>query len=225
MRSYSVATARSNYFAVAARLHDLIGSSAHDLRMPFASREFGPDRVPALVCALRSARATMGGCGALGDLAEIQRAILTDIGRVIAIQRIRLDSEGRKVKRMTLGPMGVDGVVFLSSIWNAFYGIGDAPVVTIAEGIETALAMRAMGFPGCVALAGAGRFRSFELPPHWGEIIISGENDGGPSESGWRAAGPHWARQWRNVDVWVPDEPHKDANDHWRARALKGGRP
>jgi putative DNA primase/helicase len=165
-------------------------------------------KAPALIAALRDPRLVMGQCGRLGDLEEVERAILSDPSYVGAIQRIRLDREGRKVERRTLGAMG-NAVVFLSSIWQLFY---DA-TATIAEGVETALAMRSLGFEGCIALAGAGRFRSFELPPHWAAITISGENDAGASESAWRDAGPRWAHAGHDVKVWLPPPALKDAND------------
>jgi putative DNA primase/helicase len=165
-------------------------------------------RSPALICALRDARVIMGACGRLGDLDEVERQVLRDPELIVAVQRIRLTSDGRKLERRSLGPME-NAVVFCSSIFESFY----AGSATIAEGVETALAMRKLGFQGCVALAGAGRFRSFEPPFHWGQITISGENDAGASQSAWRGAGPRWAAADHGIEVWTPPDGFKDAND------------
>ncbi|WP_292529536.1 toprim domain-containing protein [Methylocystis sp.] len=150
----------------------------------------------------------MGVCGRLGDLDEVESQVLRDPELIIAVQRIRLDDHGRKVERRSLGAME-NAVVFWSSIFESFY----AGSATIAEGVETALAMRKLGFQGCVALAGAGRFRTFEPPFHWGQITISGENDAGASQSAWRDAGPRWAAAGHDVAIWTPPDGFKDAND------------
>jgi hypothetical protein len=171
-------------------------------------------RSPALIAAIRDARDTVAACSQLGDLDEVEHAILRDINRVIAVQRIRLTSDGRKIERRSLGVLQ-NGVVFVSSLWEIF----NCATATIAEGVETALAMRALGFQGCVALAGAGRFRTFEPPGHFALITVSGENDSGASEKGWSSAGPRWAAAGHSVDVWTPPAAFKDANDILVSRA------
>lgn len=173
---------------------------------------------PALICVVRSARAVMGACQSLGDPDCVGLSVLRDVSHVRAVQRIRLDDKGRKVERRSLGPMGDDGCVFIGNPFESFY----AAMATIAEGVETALAMRALGHEGCVALAGASRFRSFLPPFHWGAITISGERDDGASERAWRDAGPRWAAEGRDVSVWAPPSGFKDANDFVIARAQKG---
>jgi putative DNA primase/helicase len=165
-------------------------------------------KAPALIAALRDPREAMGACNALGELSTIERRYLADTSLVVAIQRIRLDREGRKVERRSLGAMG-NACVFVGSIWENFYGA----TATIAEGTESALGMKALGFEGVAALAGAGRFRSFTPPPHWAAITISGENDAGASEAAWRDAGPRWAAAGHDVEVWTPPAGLKDAND------------
>ena len=174
-------------------------------------------RSPALICALRDARAVMGACGRLGELAEVESQVLRDPELIVAVQRIRLTSDGKKRERRSLGAME-NAVVLCSSMFESFY----AGSATIAEGVETALAMRKLGFQGCFALAGAGRFRTFEPPFHWGQITISGENDAGASQSAWRDAGPRWAAAGHDVDVWAPLHGLKDANDVVLARAREG---
>lgn len=166
-------------------------------------------RAPALVAALRDPREAMGACNELGDMDAIERRYLRDVSKVTAVQRIRLTMDGRKIERRSLGEME-NAVVFIGSIWESFYGAE----ATIGEGVETMLAMRALGFNGCVALAGSGRFERFEPPFHWGNIVISGENDPKASEKAWRSAGPRWAKAGHFVTVWTPPDPKlKDAND------------
>ncbi len=165
-------------------------------------------RSPALICAVRDARDTVDACSRLGDLDEVEHAILRDPERIIAIQRIRLTPDGKKLERRSLGAMQ-NGVVFVSSLWEIF----NCATATISEGVETALAMRALGFQGCVALAGSGRFKCFEPPGHFALITVSGENDAGASEKGWRDAAPRWAKAGHSVDVWAPPAGLKDAND------------
>jgi putative DNA primase/helicase len=169
---------------------------------------FGAERAPALIAAVRCAWAVMAQCAMLGELEEVERAILSKPELIVAVQRIRLTPDGRKVRCQSLGQMG-DGVAFIGSVWELFYGAQ----ATIAEGVETALAMQIFGHGGVVALGGAGRFRSFEPPYHWADITIAGENDGGASEAGWRAAGNRWAAGGRTVKIWLPPEGCKDAND------------
>lgn len=171
-------------------------------------------RSPALICALRDPRLAMGICQRLGPLEEIEEAFLRDPAHVLAVQRIRLTTKGEKIERSSLGPMQ-NGVVFCGSIWESFY----SATACIAEGVETALAMRKLGFTGCAALAGAGRFRSFVPPFHWGELVVAGENDAGASEGAWRGAGPRWAKDGHNVKVWAPPAGLKDANDLIIAKA------
>lgn len=168
-------------------------------------------RAPALVCAIRSAWAIMGACQKLGDPDAVALEILRDPALVVAVQRIRLDDKGRKIERRSLGSMGDDGVVFIGSPFESFYKAS----ATIAEGVETALAMRALGHESCVALTGASRFRTFRPPLNWGRTVIAAENDDGASERAWRDAGERWSREdRRHVEVISPsDGSLKDAND------------
>ena len=106
-------------------------------------------RAPALIAALRDPQAAMHACSHLDEMDEIERRFLADPANVLAIQRIRLDETGRKVERRSLGPLE-NGVVFVSSIFEQFY----SATATIAEGVESALAARKLGFPGVVAITG-----------------------------------------------------------------------
>ena len=152
-------------------------------RCPFGKS----DRAPALIAALRDVRGVIDAATELGEKDSVEASILRDQKHIVAIHRIRLTQDGKKVDRKSLGPME-GAAAFLSSIWESFYTCS----ATIGEGVETMLAARTLGFKGCLALCGASRFRTFEPPAHLCRIIIAGENDGA-SASAWRAAGARWA--------------------------------
>ncbi len=140
------------------------------------------------------------------EMEDIERRFLTDPANVLSVQRIRLDANGRMVERRSLGPLG-NGVVFVSSIFEQFY----SATATIAEGIESALAARKLGFAGVVAITGVSRLRTFQPPFIWGSITGIAENDAA-SESAWRDAAPRWREKGHRVRVVAP--PTGDANDY-----------
>lgn len=205
------------YFEVERRLPNIIDDKLaltirYHKSCPFGA---GKDafRAPAIVCALRDLRGLCGACQELGDLDEVELGILRDINRVVSIQRIQLSDDGKKVGRgMSLGPMG-DAIILCSSVWDIFY----TSHACISEGLETALTMLALGHEGAMALGGSGRFKSVGLPFQISSVTISGERDAA-SEKGWRQAGERWAREGRDVDIWLPPEGFKDANDVLRPR-------
>ena len=190
---------------------------------PFRDSSGRTVEAPALICAVRDLRGVLIAAEQSGAREEIERNILADTELVSAVQRIRLTREGKKIERKSLGDMG-SGVVLCTSIFEV---LSDA-AATIAEGVETALAMRALGFRGAMALCSASRFRTFDLPPCIRAVTISAENDGGASEAAWRTAGERWARSGVEVQVWAPPEtdaagaPLKDANDLLRSLAREG---
>ena len=163
-------------------------------------------RAPALVAALRDPHAAMHACSHLDDMDAIERRFLADPANVVAVQRIRLDADGHKVERRSLGPLG-NGVVFVSSIFESFY----SATATLAEGVESALAARKLGFTGVVAMTGCSRFRTLYPPWIWQSLTICAENDAA-SENAWRAAVPRWRAAGHRVRVVAP--PVGDANDY-----------
>ncbi len=163
-------------------------------------------RAPAIIAALRDPQAAMHACSHLDDMDAIERRFLADPANVKAVQRIRLDDKGRKVERRSLGPLE-NSVVFIGSIWEPFY----SATATIAEGVESALAARKLGFTGVVAITGVSRLRTFQPPFIWGSITGIAENDEA-SENAWRAAAPRWREKGHRVRVVAP--PSGDANDY-----------
>ena len=110
-------------------------------------------RAPALVAALRDPDAAMHACSHLEEIDVVERQFLADAANVLAVQRIRLDADGRKIERRSLGPLG-NGVVFVSSIFESFY----SATATIAEGVEVGVSRaqaglhRRRGYDGMLAL-------------------------------------------------------------------------
>jgi hypothetical protein len=203
-------TLGEHYLAAKRGLPDCIDDTLSMTVRYHGACPFENERAPAIVCAIRSAYATMCACGELGELEAVERKILTDVSRVISIQRIRLTEDGKKVgKGDSLGPMGDDGVIFLAPLYEIYYN----SKVTVSEGLETGLSMRAFGHIGNIALAGGGRLKKFHPPHHWGEIVISGENDKGASRAAWEAAGARLSALNHDVSIWFPPNGFKDAND------------
>lgn len=212
-------TLGEHYLKIERRLGDILDDTlAQTLRFhprcPFKDDD-KLVRAPALVCALRDPRAAMHACSHLDEMDEIERRFLAEPANIVAIQRIRLDDKGRKVERRSLGALG-NGVVFISSIFESFY----SATATVAEGIESALAARKLGFTGVVAITGVARLRTFEPPFIWGSITGLAENDAA-SESTWRAAAPRWREAGHRVRLVAP--PSGDANDYVRVAAHHGG--
>ena len=80
---------------------------------------FGREKAPALISALRDPYLAMKVCSHLDDMGALEQCFLQDPHHVLAVQRIRLTADGKKVERKTLGPMA-NGVVFVNSICESF---------------------------------------------------------------------------------------------------------
>lgn len=173
---------------------------------------------PAIVCAIRDLRSVLAAAWDRDKRGEtrtlIERRVLADMGHVSAVQRIRLSDTGKKIERKSLGPM-LSGAVLCCSVFE----IIDTRHVTVSEGVETALAMSALGHKGSIALCGVSRLRNFILPTGINSVTISAENDRGASEAAWGPAGERWQRSGVRVGVWSPTATDaagkraKDAND------------
>lgn len=186
------------------------------------AREFAP----AIVVALRSLDRVVRACGALGELEKVERHILSDISLVDSVMRIRLTEEGRKAgKALSLGTQCCDAVALCCSLWSLYYGEDEeaaktGPCITIAEGLESALSMRAMGFAGTIALGGAGRLGKLQIPWTIPRVVIASENDEA-SRGAWNAAGERWSAAGHAVTIWRPPAGAKDANDLLRAKGAR----
>jgi hypothetical protein len=134
---------------------------------------------------------------------------------VVAVHRTFIDVKGESLAalaepRCGLGRFG-GGAVRLGGI---------APVLGLAEGIETALSATALfGIP-CWATLGTERFRLVALPPEVTGLVLFLDNDAGGrrAEALAREALGH-----RPIDVRYPHRPGADWNDVLRSSG-QGGR-
>ena len=126
-----------------------------------------------------------------------------------AISRIALTSDGEKIDRKMLGPVG-GAAMKLSA---------DADVSTrlhIGEGLETCIAAMLAGFRPTWAVGSAGAIAAFPVLPNIRTLSILGEvNDGGANARAAQACAIRW--QEADADILVI-EPliGGDLNDVWR---------
>jgi phage/plasmid primase-like uncharacterized protein len=90
----------------------------------------------------------------------------------------------------------------------------DMPVIALAEGIETALSIRAAARLTCWATLSATGLKGVILPPVWQVrlVVIAADND----EAGLlaaEAAAERFRAEGRHVSVIAPDTPGHDFND------------
>jgi putative DNA primase/helicase len=143
----------------------------------------------------------------IGAMIALFRNIDTDEPQ--AVNRIFLDHEGRKLKRMFLGPVG-GAAIKLDATEEVTRGLH------IGEGVETCMASRQIGLRPAWALGSAGAIAAFPVLAGIEALTLLRERD----DANARAADQvtlRWQAETREVfDAW----PHigKDVND-----ALKGG--
>jgi hypothetical protein len=120
------------------------------------------------------------------------RGIIDD--KPAAIHRTALSLDGRKIDRMTLGPIG-GAAIKLSRDDDVEYGLH------VGEGIETVLAAMTLGFKPAWALGSASGIRTFPVLGGIGGLIILVDHDA-PDRNG-RQAGHEAAREcsqrWRKA--------------------------
>jgi phage/plasmid primase-like uncharacterized protein len=88
-----------------------------------------------------------------------------------------------------------------------------APVLAVAEGIETALTATAAGYAAWSALS-AGGIRSVVLPPIVKEVLIVGDHDlNGVGQRAARQAADRRLAEGRRVRLWVPPRAGEDLNN------------
>lgn len=129
------------------------------------------------------------------------------------LHRTYLTADGRKAPlvspRLSLGPLVNGGAVRLAP---------SAPVLGIAEGIETALAASRLFDVPCWAALNAGRLAAWEPPAGVDEIVIFADND--ENFTGQLAAFDLEARMKANISVRIetPIDEGTDWNDVLRTR-------
>jgi hypothetical protein len=148
---------------------------------------------------------------------SLYRNIVTDAPQ--AICRTAIDSSGTKIGRLTLGPTR-GGAIKIDADTDVEYGL------TVAEGLETALAARMKGLRPCWATGSAGGIRAFPVLPGIDSLTILVDNDH-PDQRGRRAGGEaatecwrRWRDAGREVRAFTTNQPGTDIAD-----IFEGGRP
>jgi putative DNA primase/helicase len=127
----------------------------------------------------------------------------------IAVHRtwLRADGSGKAdlvEPKMSLGPIG-GGAVRLAP---------PAPMLVVAEGIETALSATAATGMAAWSAINATNLARLPLPRAVEEVVILADNDrSGTGERAARCAAERWIAEGRRVRLALPPEQGQDAND------------
>jgi hypothetical protein len=137
---------------------------------------------------------------------------ISDGNKPAAIHRTALDNDGRKIDRMTLGPVA-GAAIKLSADEDVTVGL------TIGEGVETVLAAMALGFRSAWALGAAGGIAKFRVLSGVEALTILVDHDK-PDARGRQAGhavarecGERWKAAGREVFYVVPDVIGHDMAD------------
>jgi phage/plasmid primase-like uncharacterized protein len=208
------------YLAIARKIGTIDAGAAQSLRFHPRLPVKNPDgeliRVPALVSLMRDVRATFDALAReRGTVAEAEAAVLSDESLIRAVSCLALADDGRS-KRFGPKSRKFRGVakgagVIIGDCWSMYYGGGE---LHIAEGVETALAVRRLfNAELVVALGSAGAIRDFEYLPCVQRLVIHAERDeSGTSERAAFECFARWREHIRNVEIVAPRAVN-DAND------------
>jgi hypothetical protein len=106
--------------------------------------------------------------GTVGGMVALMRDVVTDEPK--AIHRTFLDGTGRKLERKMLGPAKGTSIK-LDANEDVACGLH------LAEGIETALSARQVGYRPAWAMGSAGAIEAFPVLPGIDALSVFGEND------------------------------------------------
>jgi putative DNA primase/helicase len=132
-----------------------------------------------------------------------------DDNTITAVQRTRLDSDGRKVDRRMLG------VVHNAAIKLAMPDNGE---LAVGEGIETVMAATQLGFGPAWALGSCGSIARLPVIDSIERLTLLGEADAA-SAGATKICSERWLRAGRKVRVVLPDDGCNDLADELAARA------
>jgi putative DNA primase/helicase len=128
-------------------------------------------------------------------------------GEARAISRVYLDQDARKIDRKFLGP--VRGAAVMLDPLDAVRAAGR---LHVAEGVESAMAARALGIKPTWAVGSLAGIQALPVHSNGLALIILGENDG-RSPDICRASAARWIAAGRDARVVLPREGDKDLND------------
>jgi len=131
-----------------------------------------------------------------------------DNNDITAVHRIALNTDGTKLGRRMLG-----------IVYRAAIKLDDAisETLTIAEGLETAMAGRQLGFAPAWALGSTGNISKFPLIDGIKRLVIVGERDDASARA-IKSCGIRWRATGRSVRI-VMSNSGSDLNDVLLARA------
>lgn len=132
----------------------------------------------------------------------------------VAIQRIALDPDqpGYQIGKMSLGPTG-GAAIKLDADEEVEQGLG------LAEGLATALSVRAIGWRPVWATGSAGAMGGFPVLPGIEALTLFADND--DSGTGERKANEctvRWRQAGREVTLYMPRGRGNDWADEWSVR-------
>jgi putative DNA primase/helicase len=130
----------------------------------------------------------------------------------IAVLRVGLTAAGEKIGRKMLG-LVAGAAIKLDADEDVELGLG------IAEGLETAMAVRAAGWRPVWALGSAGAIERFPVLSGIDALTIFADHD--ENQTGVRAAwqcAKHWRDAGREAEIKMPKAPACDWADEWGAR-------
>jgi putative DNA primase/helicase len=136
-------------------------------------------------------------------LVALIRDVITD--EPTGVHRIALTADGHKIAPKALG-LKTDGAI---KLWSDI-----TTVLTIAEGIETALSAMLLGFGPAWSVIDAGEMSKFPVLPGIERLIIAVDND--VSGRGQKAAAEckaRWTAAGRRVRTIMPSKAGEDLND------------
>lgn len=131
-----------------------------------------------------------------------------DDNTITAVQRTRLDSDGRKVDRRMLGVVAHAAIKL---------GAPDDGELAVGEGIETALAAVKLGFRPAWALGSCGSISRLPVIDGIKTLTLLGEADAASAEAV-KACANRWMRAGRKVMIAIPDDGYNDMADELAAR-------
>jgi hypothetical protein len=125
-----------------------------------------------------------------------------DDDTITAVHRIALSVDASKLGRRMLGIVH-RAAIKLDPL---------AEQLAVAEGLETGVAARELGFKPTWVLGSVGAISFFPVIEGVKQLFILGER-GNPSARAITSCGAHWRQAGRCVRVVMPDPPYSDLND------------
>jgi hypothetical protein len=131
-----------------------------------------------------------------------------DNDTITGVHRIALRQDGTKIDRRMLG------IIFRTAI--KLDPVGETQA--IAEGVETAMAARQLGFKPVWALGSVGAISFFPIIDTMKQLTILGER-GEASARAIKVCGTRWRKAGRQIRVVMPDAGFRDLNDILMAKS------